>query len=216
MFDLKKIFLDLLFPIECLGCGRNNNWLCSSCFSKFKQEQISIFNISGEEGDVSVGYIAKYENEWEKIIVNFKYQFVAELSDLINKAIKPAFRSQISKEFFSQNWVLVPIPLSKKRQAWRGFNQAEIIAQLVGNYTELKVEKDLLFRPINTRPQVGLSQKQRKTNLKDAFLAKPKLNIEGVILVDDVVTTGSTINECAKALRLAGIKKIKAFVLAKG
>ncbi len=216
MFDLKKYFLDFLFPIECLGCSQANTWLCPSCIKNLLSNKFSSFNILVKGVDVEVAYLADYQDLWEKIIVNFKYNFISELIDIIDRAVTEIIREDDLHKFFPKGWVLVPVPLSKKRQAWRGFNQAEIIAKLVAKRTGLTVENDLIFRQRNTRPQVGLSRKQRRKNLNDAFRVKPRSDIKGVILVDDVVTTGSTLLECSQALQISGVKMVKAFVLARG
>ncbi len=110
--------------------------------------------------------------------------------------------------------ILVPVPLHPLRQFVRVFNQAEVLARDLGNAIGIDVAPRLLRRTRRTRPQPGLSSKERRKNLAGAFVARPT-RIEHVGIVDDVMTTGSTINECAGALRKAGVKTITVWVAAR-
>lgn len=104
---------------------------------------------------------------------------------------------------------LIPIPLHKKRRRERGYNQAELIARELSDLTGIPVEKKLLLRNANTRPQKALSAKERKNNLKNAFqMSKKIVKLEKVLLIDDIYTTGSTVDAAARALMSAGVKKV--------
>lgn len=104
---------------------------------------------------------------------------------------------------------LIPVPLHKKRRRRRGYNQAELIARKLSEYTGIPMEKDLLLRRVNTRPQRQLEAKERKNNLKNAFqMSKKIVKLERVLLIDDIYTTGSTVDAAAEVLMSAGIKKV--------
>ncbi len=108
----------------------------------------------------------------------------------------------------------VPVPFHRSKLWWRGFNQAELLARLL----DITV-MNLLKRGRNTRTQVGLDRQERLQNLKDAFyLEKSRLNLHPttVLLVDDVMTTGTTLEECATLLRQQGAKQIFALTFARG
>ena len=107
-------------------------------------------------------------------------------------------------------------PLHRKRMEKRGYNQAELIADALGKQTGLPVEKKLLQRRINTKPQKDLDPLQRRLNLKDAFIAKFDLQGENILLTDDIYTTGATIDEAAGALKRAGAGRIYFLVVAIG
>ena len=106
---------------------------------------------------------------------------------------------------------VVPIPLHRKRRRQRGYNQVEIIAGEIGRLTGLPVYRQLLVRCIPTRPQKELNDRERKNNLKKAFkVAGNKGQLDHILLVDDIYTTGSTMDGAAEALRKAGVSHIYA------
>lgn len=104
---------------------------------------------------------------------------------------------------------LVPIPLHAKRRRERGYNQAELLAEALSKLAGIPVEKKMLLRRVNTRPQKQLTAGERKNNLKNAFqMSKKSVQLEKVLLIDDIYTTGSTVDAAARALMAAGIKKV--------
>lgn len=105
--------------------------------------------------------------------------------------------------------VILPIPLHKRRRRQRGYNQAEIIAKELGRRLDIPVDTKLLQRTVHTKPQKELNDKERKENLRKAFqVAKKDIPFGRILLVDDIYTTGSTIDGAAKALREAGAEEI--------
>lgn len=102
---------------------------------------------------------------------------------------------------------LIPIPLYKIRYRDRGYNQAEILAREIGKITRLPME-DVLVRKKSTSPQKKLSDTQRKKNIEDAFALKREIEYKIVILIDDIYTTGSTLDEATKVLKSAGVSKV--------
>jgi len=109
----------------------------------------------------------------------------------------------------------VPVPLSIKGLRERGFNQALLLCRVISKSTKIPMVMDGLVKIRETKPQVGLSAKERADNLKKAFGAKRDFKGLSVLLVDDVMTTGATVNECAKQLLKAGAKDVKAVTLAR-
>ncbi|MDI6895681.1 MAG: phosphoribosyltransferase family protein, partial [Bacillota bacterium] len=114
-------------------------------------------------------------------------------------------------------WILIPVPLEKKRLRWRGFNQAEEIGKHLSFYFKIPLLKDVLMKIKETPAQVELEAKTRKEILRRAFFIKNKSLIENkkIILVDDIYTTGSTMEECARILKEAGAKEIIGIVVAR-
>lgn len=105
--------------------------------------------------------------------------------------------------------VLVPVPLHKKRLRKRGYNQAEELAKALGQRLSIPVESQLLFRVKNTRPQKELKDKERPKNLENAFQIRENVvKYKNIILIDDIYTTGTTINECARVLKNYGAVNI--------
>jgi ComF family protein len=147
-----------------------------------------------------------------KIITKFKYYFVKDITDTLIELIVSATDYPL---FFKQPWVMVPIPLHVSRKRWRGFNQAEVLADGLAQAWGWPLLTDLLIRGRNTLPQMKLSGRKRKDNLRGAFEVKKRVAVPGrIILIDDVATTCSTLNECARVLKKAGAKEVWGLTLA--
>ena len=112
---------------------------------------------------------------------------------------------------------LIPVPLHKKRMAARGYNQAELLAQVMGRRLGLAVRSDFLVREKNTKPLKCENPEERQNNLKKAFnIARNDVKLKRVILVDDIYTTGSTVDEAARTLKAAGVREVYFVALACG
>ena len=105
--------------------------------------------------------------------------------------------------------MIVPVPLHPRRRRERGYNQAELIAEALAELTGIPLRKKLILRTVYTKPQKQLSAKERKNNLKNAFqMSKKIVQLKKVLLIDDIYTTGSTVDAVSEALMSAGVKKI--------
>ncbi len=109
---------------------------------------------------------------------------------------------------------LVPVPLHPRRLRERGYNQAEILARELSRATGLPM-KNLLERPKATKPQWDLDQEARRQNLSGAFVAKPQVKGLRLLIIDDICTSGSSLEECGRALHRAGASRVAAFVFAR-
>lgn len=173
------------------------------------------------------------EGPIREMIHNFKYNGVVELgeslAELMVKALKENFKIQISNyksisklktsKFDIGNWefVITFVPLHWRRQAQRGYNQSEILAKIISEKLSV-VCCQLLVKLRSTKRQAELTGSNRRKNLERVFSAKTDIDIKNkrIIIVDDVTTTGSTLNECAKALKDAGAKEVWGLVVARG
>lgn len=219
--------LDFFYPKLCLFCGKEKTYLCPDCFSKikiFKSPKCPYCEYRSFEGKICKthkkyldGFItaSPYQQEIvSKLIDALKYNFVKEISEILALLIFKFLNENKEIEFLKNpyDFVLIPIPLHKTRLRWRGFNQAEEIAKKISPLIKIPVKNDILFKKKKTKPQVGLSEKERKENIKDAFFVKEnKLKLildKKVILVDDVATTLSTLEESAKLLKKNKIKEV--------
>jgi ComF family protein len=212
----KEFILDLIFPKFCLGCKREGTFLCEDCFSIL---EISTSHQKFRGKNLADLYFpVNYENFLvKKLIQNFKYPpLIKELKKELSLIIFSHLLLLDKKPDFS-DFVLVPIPLSKKKLKWRGFNQAEEIAKELSNFLKIPLISDCLIKIKETKDQVELSEKERKESVKGVFFVKNEEKILGknVLLVDDVFTTGATMEEAARVLREAGVKKIVGIVIAK-
>lgn len=104
---------------------------------------------------------------------------------------------------------LIPVPIHRAKKISRGFNQAEVLAKAVSRQTGIPIDTEILQRIKKTLPQKELNDEERRKNLQDAFqIIKKGVKYKKIILVDDIYTTGSTIDACAKVLKAAGIQKV--------
>lgn len=189
-----------------------------------------------KEGIALKGIIASAyfeEGPVREMIHNLKYNGVTELAEPLAKLMSEALeKSEIRILKSEQNiqkknsqfdirhsdFVISYVPLHWHRQATRGYNQAELLAKIVGEKTGLEV-LDLLKKVKNTTRQAELSGEKRRKNLKGVFRPRksPKsLKNLTIILIDDVCTTGSTLNECARVLKKAGAKEVWGLVVCRG
>jgi len=229
-------FFDCLFPKECLNCGQEGGYWCSMCQSlneySYPEKCLHCQKTESQNGicaDCQPLYAfdgliiaTDYEEEMiGKLIRTCKYRFVKsltlELSLLLKIAIinfldlKPN-NHLIDYRFFEAT--VIGVPLSSRRQKWRGFNQAELLAQYVADYCNLSFRQDLLSR-VHRSPQANLNSVERLSNLKNTFKIQGEVPAL-VILVDDVITTGTTLHECAKVLKAKGAEEVWGLVVAKG
>jgi len=230
--NLKDFILDLIFPLECIGCGGEGRYLCASCQAKIEltpQFYCALCKQSSELGRIcpvcqkdtalrAIWVATDYNNKiLQDLIHNLKYNYLEEISaDLALLIAKYLEVSKIFEQFQinKDNTILIPVPLHKKRFLGRGFNQSELLANQLSNLLGFKQAK-ILQRNKNTQTQINLKRIERQENVKDAFTLKGNFDPnKKIILIDDVVTTGSTLKECAKVLQQAGYKEIYGLVVA--
>jgi len=231
-FLLRAFVLDILFPIECFNCRREGAYLCEKCFgelkfndAKYQKQARANLKTSNLEKIIIAGDFKS--SILHNLIIKYKYNFISALGKTLARFLILFWQNQIliqssiqTKNCFTHphchELLIIPIPLSKKRRRYRGFNQAEIIAREFSAYFNYELNFDLK-RLKHTNPQVTLNEIERLENIKSVFAWQGEnLNNYTIILIDDVVTTGATLNEAAQVLKEAGAKKIYGLVLAKG
>lgn len=147
-----------------------------------------------------------YKGKVKQSIYRLKYGNRREYGIAYAQELVKRYGGWIKKK---QIQAIVPIPLHKKRRRQRGYNQAEIIAEEMGRLLRLPVYKNLLIRCVHTRPQKELNDKERKNNLKKAFkMSENNVQLDHILLVDDIYTTGSTMDGAAAALLEAGVSEV--------
>ncbi len=215
---IKDFLLNIFFPVHCLGCKQQGFLICQSCLDKILilgKRKSNIHNL-----DRLVFALDYRQPLVKKIIKSFKYSpfarsLVKDLTPLLIKFLKQS--PEIITYLTKNNFILIPIPLSKRKLAIRGFNQAELIAQELANEFNWLLNSTILKKVKNNRSQSNLTREQRRINVQDVFgVAKKKPGLKNIILVDDIFTTGATLAQAAKTLKQTGGQKIWAIVLAKG
>lgn len=208
----KKFWLDLLFPIRCLACGKENDiYLCPTCrpLLKFDSPEFS-FNLENVDAVFIAG---NYESLLlADLIKKLKFNAISELGEILGDYLSLFWQGQAGQK----KYLVIPVPLSKKRERTRGFNQSELIARCFAANFNYELSLDLK-KIKNTKAQAHLSQKDRQNNLTGVFSwSGNNLNGREIILIDDVITTGATIEAAAAELKKAGAGKIIALGVAKG
>ncbi|HOA96430.1 MAG TPA: ComF family protein [Acetivibrio saccincola] len=214
-----KWLKNLLFPPKCIFCNdildiKSEEFICSDCPSKipFLNEEISL-----KPGDFYDGILClfKYKGIVKNAITRYKFHgkmsYYRVFARLLAEKIKET-------EILQNTDMILSVPLHRNKEQKRGYNQAYLIAKELGKLLETEEQSHVLKRIRNTESQSLLPKYKRKSNVKGAFLVVHPSKIKGksILLVDDVMTTGSTLNECSRVLKEAGAEKVFVAVLATG
>lgn len=232
---IKKFILDLLFPQFCLGCQKEGEILCAECFEKIPFYSGFLCPVCGKRDWEPRKHIAcadktflktlivatAYDGIVRKIIHAYKYKSIQSLTEPLSQLLIKTMGTGLPNRFFG--FSIIPIPLHPARLKQRGFNQAELIAKKLGEFYKIPVINNALIRVKNTLPQVEVGEKEkRKENIKNAFaclpaeaLAKAGFREKKILLIDDVSSTGATLEEAARVLKNSGAKEIWGIVVAK-
>lgn len=232
MFDF---ILDFFFPKHCVGCNKVGSYFCPNCVPNILQkdlvcpkcERSSLGGVThpvcrrkyGLDGLWSLG---AYQDSLQIGIQKLKYRWVTEIAQVLSNLTleywaknSPLILEKIKKDR-GEGWTVVPVPLHWQRQNWRGFNQSALIGKNLAQSLGLEYQ-EALKRVKNTKPQVQLKADKRRSNIKNAFTLNPSLlPLEpNVLLIDDVWTTGSTLQECCYVLKRGGVKSVWALTIAR-
>ncbi len=152
----------------------------------------------------------RHEGPLRKLILNYKFNDALHVSKLLQHFALAAFE----RGGPSRPTLILPVPLHRKRLTWRGYNQSLELARAIAGKHGVRIDTRALTRTRNTIPQTHVEAGHRRRNIKGAFAVDTK-RIQGksVLLVDDVLTTGATLEECAKILRKAGATSVEVLVL---
>lgn len=187
-----RFVLDALAPHRCVNCKKIGAVVCADCWATVERKlQIT----PGPNPLQSTVTCAEYEQPIiQKLIHDLKYNSIRDAAEPLGKLLTETVRP-----WLQPGDVIIAIPLHARRQRKRGFNQSELLAKHLSKVTTISTAK-ILHRTRNTKPQVECGADERRTNLKNAFIAEPT-DAKRIILIDDVTTTGTTFVEAAKAIR---------------
>ncbi len=218
--------MDWLFPPTCGGCNCLGVRWCSSCQLAMQFIEPPICKQCGQHIPSqglctrcrvlssqmeAVRSMVVFEGPVRKALHRIKYQQDFSLAGIFANSLESFFLNQL-------NWLVdmvIPVPLSKRRKMQRGYNQAALLAKPLASKLEFHYSNQALKRVCETRSQVGLSLEERRNNVADVFRASPVVKNKNILIVDDIATSGSTLESCANALKQAGAKDIFGLTLAR-
>lgn len=221
---LRNLIVNIVYPSTCVTCGQRGVWVCDVCIAEFTPlvpglccdrcghpkigKRCECRNI--HPAIVKARATSVYDGWVARAIQAYKYDRERDRAQFLAEHMAPALVD------IGQVDALIPIPLHPRRQDWRGFNQAELLARHLGTTFSIPVESALI-RTRETAIQARSSRKDRVANMYGAFALNPnwKLNRDHhYVLIDDVYTTGATLGACADVLEGAGAKAISVVTIA--
>ena len=234
--------LDLIYPVKCMNCGKfpdhlKKEYLCDSCARRLPIRKtlecigckssatagITCINCRKNNYIDQLLVVSDYN---DPIVVNLikglKYKFIKELTQPISFLIKKyifILNKNKGINILEEKPVITSVPLESRRLNCRGFNQAELIAESLGDILQINTRNNLLSKVRVTKPQAEISERQKRLEIPpNTFKVTNDIAIRNqtIIIVDDVCTTGATLNACAEVLKKAGAKKVIGFVIARG
>lgn len=232
ILKIQEKIINLIYPQTCGICGKiNNKTICSKCNIQLKkQEKIGILtkekleenSLEMEKHFEELMYIFKYEGQIRELILDYKFN---EKSYMYKTFVNFLLKNKKIFENIKKYDKIIPVPISKKRYKERGYNQSLLIAKEISmqisyetnNNIKLELVNNCLIKTKNIIEQSKLNKEDRQHNIQGVYTLKNGsiLTNKSILLVDDIYTTGSTVNECSRVLQQAKPNKIGVLVLAK-
>lgn len=223
---LLSAILDLLFPPRCVVCRRVGEWLCRDCIPRFPRLTGSLCarcSVPVRKGPLcpncrksplrleGVRSVAPFQGPARAAVHFLKYRRALTLAEPLGALMARCWETQgVPAD------LVVPVPLHPSRFRARGYNQAALLAHSVGRWLGLPVDEEALVKVRATKAQMSLGIEERRANVQGAFMAHAE-RVQGrrILLVDDVCTTGSTLEACADALKEGGAREVWGLTLAR-
>lgn len=202
--------LNIIYPNVCGICNKIcKEDICTKCKAELNRKKECKKHIYLTKSFTTHMYIFQYYDEIRKNIIQYKFNDQAYRHKSFAKFM---IKDKKICGFLKKYDIIIPVPISKKRKRQRGYNQSELIVKEIQNYVKnIQIETNILYKIKNTPPQSSLNKEQRQYNLKNAYEVRNSERIQNkkILLFDDIYTTGSTVEECAKALKFAGAYEIR-------
>ncbi len=200
--------LDLIYKKQCYFCKKTheNSVMCTKCYEEIELLQPKpIIHID----EIPVFSATVYGKNMQKLIRGLKYHNKKELAVYQARFMADYWNNIPEKK---NSYVIVPVPLFINREKKRKYNHMLLVAEELAKLCNYNVKNNLIYRIKNTKPQYKLSIKERQKNLHNAFeVKKQNYNNENILLIDDILTTGTTLTEIVKELKKNGITNITCF-----
>ena len=203
-------FFDFLYPPYCYTCDKRldekEKLICETCWKSFKSHKYGIkiknedLKMSGKKNFADCYTIYNYSDKSLKLIHIFKYYRKSSLSVRIGKDFGEVIKKNKLEKKFD---MIIPVPLHKSRERERGFNQSYLISKYASSISGLPLFNNVIIRKKNNKSQSLLTYNERIENVKNIFKVKfpEKINGKKIIIIDDIITTGLTVNSCCRELK---------------
>jgi len=224
--QVKTALLDLLLPLRCLGCGREGDLVCPSCRQSLPRVKLPLCQRCGvtvREGNLcsmcinhplaidGIRSVFLFQGTIRQAILQFKYKHLKAIAEPLSQLLSEYLSSHAPK-----GEAIIPVPLYPKRLRERGYNQASLLAKELSKLTGLLVMEGPLVRVRDTISQARTTSAiERRRNVQDAFVCNQGLKEKQILLIDDVCTTGATLDACAMALKSAGASSVWGLTVAR-
>lgn len=208
--------INLIYPNVCGICDKiSKEDLCKKC--EIKLNNIVKFKIDKytDKNFEKHLYLFKYEGIIKERLIKFKFN---EKPYIYKTFVKFLIKNKKICRFLKSYDIIIPVPIHYNRKITRGYNQSALIArEIAKNISGITYEDKILLKRINNKPQSTKNKEDRKNNVIGVYYTKNEYKIlnKKILLLDDIYTTGSTVNECSKVLKLAGAKNIDVITIAK-
>lgn len=233
-----KSFFDLILPHRCIACGDivdSGGLVCKKCFENIDFITEPCCNICGVPFDYAdekqlvcinclndnpafdlARSVFVYDGVGRKLAIAFKYADRTEATNYFSLLMVNAGKIFFNNPDFLPD-LIIPVPVHRKKLILRKYNQSALLAKSISQKTGIKYNYSVLARTKNTKPQSEFGKKDRFKNVKDVFAIKDNAIIKdkNVLLIDDVLTTGATVSECAKVMKKNGAKKVYILALSR-
>ena len=207
--------INLIYPNVCGMCDKiSKEDLCKKCEIRFNN--IAKFKIDKyiDRNFKKHLYIFKYEGIIKERLIKFKFN---EKLYIYKSFVNFLIKNEKICRFLKSYDIIIPVPIHYNRKITRGYNQSALISREIAKNLDIKHNEKILLKLVNNKPQSTKNKEERKENVIGVYCVKNKELIynKKVILVDDIYTTGSTVNECSKLLKRAGARKVDVITIAK-
>lgn len=217
--NLLETVLDFIFPPICGFCGKMGEGnLCKKCreniiHSNSYLNQLNFY----QEKDFFIDehfYLFSYTEPIREKILKYKFDDKAYLANTIYEFF---MNNEKLYGFLKKYDIMMPIPISSSRKRERGYNQSELLARKISKMASIPIEIQVLKKEKHNQPQSSLNKEQRRENVKNVYKVQNELKIQNkkILLFDDIYTTGSTVNECARVLKIAGCQMVGVLTMAR-
>lgn len=227
--DILSLVKEILFPVACFNCKRPGEFLCDECGSSLgrvvkqrciicqRPAALGLTHPACRQRDTPSQLMSMFDYHNPSVanaVIAGKYKLLPDIFRLLGKQMGTMAAAQALKDLWAGS-VITFVPLARRRQRWRGFNQSELLAREVALKLKLPIEA-VLIRTRMAKPQKELTRAQRQRNLKNSFVCRSKTKVQEskFLLIDDVTTTGTTLLEATKVLKSAGAASVSCLTLA--